>query len=151
MTIAQKTFPTFKQLYRKISQELLTYENKNLALHSKQETKKLHALYTYKKHLLQKQNQSTNEMDAKLKELAANPEGKKNTELKDLKLLNNIVDDKPGINSSYELNNLQNVATYLQNQREYFDLLVRYNPGLMMDQQENVNRTANRVGLEVPE
>ncbi|KAI3404088.1 hypothetical protein KGF56_003124 [Candida oxycetoniae] len=150
MTISARTFPTFKQLYKTITQELLTYENKTLASLKNQEVKNLKAYYTYQKHLLTKQSKPTDEVDTKLKQLETDSVFSPATEIQDLKLLNNIIDDKPGINSSYELNNLNNVAIYLKNQREYFDLLVRYNPGLLMDQQENVTQSAHRVGLEVP-
>ncbi|KAI5968765.1 hypothetical protein CANMA_002201 [Candida margitis] len=162
MTIATKTFPTFKQIYRAISQELLAYENKTLAAQAQKDNTKLTTYYSYLKSVAQRDGKPVDDINAKLESLkqaqlkqveegqggALNQE---RTELQDLTTLHNIIDDKIGINTNYELNNLNNVATYLRNQREYFDLLVRYNPGLLMDQQENVSKSANRVGLDVPE
>lgn len=50
-----------------------------------------------------------------------------------------------------DVRNLKNVVTFLQNQRTYNELLERYNPGLTMNQEDNVRKTANMVGLAVPE
>lgn len=50
-----------------------------------------------------------------------------------------------------DTHNLHNVVTFLQNQRTYNELLERYNPGLTMLQEDNVRKTANMVGLSVPE
>ncbi|KAI5950801.1 hypothetical protein KGF54_003875 [Candida jiufengensis] len=153
MSISSKSIPTFKQIYRNISQELLTYENKSIAQKSKSENKKLTTYYNYLKQNAIKngKKQEIEDLNNKLKSLESNNSPTKNTQLKDLNLLHNIIDDKLGINNSYELNNLNNVYTYLKSQREYFDLLIRYNPGLFMDQQENVQKSANRVGLDVPQ
>lgn len=160
MTISTKTFPTFKQLYRTISQELLAYENKTLAAQAQKENTKLTAYYSYLKSVAQRDGKSVDDINSKIESLkqsklqqqaGESKATKEHTELQDLTTLHNIIDDKIGINSNYELNNLNNVATFLKNQREYFELLVRYNPGLLMDQQENVSKTANRVGLDVPE
>ncbi|CAK9436052.1 uncharacterized protein LODBEIA_P06100 [Lodderomyces beijingensis] len=152
MSIAKQTFPTFKQLYREITRELLTYEQKTKAMLTLQEAQKQKAKLLYQKLQRAKSGQSHLEIDEQLKSLdRAQPSSQGEGELHDLRTLHGIVGDKAGINPSYELNNLNNVAVYLRNQREYFDLLVRYNPGLSMDQSENVSRSANRVGLSVPE
>ncbi|KAI5955502.1 hypothetical protein KGF57_003634 [Candida theae] len=162
MTIALKTFPTFKQLYRNIYQELLAYEAKTLAAQKQKENTKLTAYYSYLKSVAQRDGKPVDDINSKLESLkksklqespssTSSDVSNQPAELQDLSTLHNIIGDKVGINSSYELNNLNNVATFLKNQREYFELLVRYNPGLLMDQQENVSKTANRVGLDVPE
>lgn len=40
---------------------------------------------------------------------------------------------------------------YLKAQRMYATLLERYNPGMLMDEEERVRLTARRVGMELPE
>lgn len=55
------------------------------------------------------------------------------------------------VGSSQDVANLQNVLTFLKNQREYNELIERYNPGLRMSQEDNVRKSANRVGLTVPD
>lgn len=50
-----------------------------------------------------------------------------------------------------EAEHLQNITTFLDSQREYIELLERYNPGISMKQTDKVRKTARRVGLEVPE
>ncbi|QLG72505.1 hypothetical protein HG535_0D02130 [Zygotorulaspora mrakii] len=44
----------------------------------------------------------------------------------------------------------KDVASFLTNQREYDELIERYNPGTKLSQEEIVKRTAERVGLNVP-
>lgn len=40
---------------------------------------------------------------------------------------------------------------YLKAQRMYVTLLERYNPGMLMDEEERVRLTARRVGMDLPE
>ncbi|KAL3230699.1 ATP synthase assembly factor FMC1, mitochondrial [Nakaseomyces bracarensis] len=47
------------------------------------------------------------------------------------------------------LTHLKNIEMFFTNQREYEELIERYN-GKKISQEEKVKRTANRVGLEVP-
>ncbi|QHS73924.1 Fmc1p [Saccharomyces paradoxus] len=42
------------------------------------------------------------------------------------------------------------IIKFLDNQREYEELVDRYNPGKKLTQDEKVKRTANVVGLDVP-
>lgn len=46
---------------------------------------------------------------------------------------------------------LKNIEMFFTNQREYEELIDRYNPGKRLSQEEKVKRTANKVGLEVPD
>lgn len=55
------------------------------------------------------------------------------------------------IKKSDDMNNLKNVVNYLKSRRVYDELLERYNPGLTMSQQQNIQKSANMVGLKVPE
>lgn len=50
-----------------------------------------------------------------------------------------------------EVEHVTNITTFLDSQREYVELLERYNPGISMKQTDKVRKTARRVGLEVPE
>ncbi|SCU90930.1 LAMI_0E04126g1_1 [Lachancea mirantina] len=49
------------------------------------------------------------------------------------------------------IDHIRDIASFVQNQHEYEELIDRYNPGLKMSQAEKVKRTAAKVGLEVPE
>ena len=40
---------------------------------------------------------------------------------------------------------------YVKAQRMYATLLERYNPGMLMDEEEKVRLTARRVGMDLPE
>jgi len=52
--------------------------------------------------------------------------------------------------SATEKNHLQDLTLYLKSQRVYEELLERYNPGISMKQKDKVEKTAHRVGLDVP-
>ncbi|KAI2628246.1 hypothetical protein GGS21DRAFT_249248 [Xylaria nigripes] len=39
---------------------------------------------------------------------------------------------------------------YLKSQRQYTELLERYNPGMNMDQEERIRLSARRVGMNLP-
>ncbi|QPG74550.1 hypothetical protein FOA43_001881 [Brettanomyces nanus] len=46
---------------------------------------------------------------------------------------------------------LDDITLFLKSQRVYMELLERYNPGISMAQKDKVEKTAHRVGLQVPE
>lgn len=46
---------------------------------------------------------------------------------------------------------VQDLTLFLKSQRVYEELLERYNPGISMKQKDKIEKTARRVGLEVPE
>lgn len=48
------------------------------------------------------------------------------------------------------ISHFKDVAAFLNNQREYDELIQRYNPGGKLSQEEIVKKTAERVGLNVP-
>ncbi|GAV53609.1 hypothetical protein ZYGR_0AK01110 [Zygosaccharomyces rouxii] len=48
------------------------------------------------------------------------------------------------------IQHLEDVAAFIDNQREYDELIERYNPGARMSQEEKVRRTANKVGFQMP-
>ena len=63
-----------------------------------------------------------------------------------------IVQAEPADESITEkrLQHFRDIAGFMQNQMEFEQLVERYNPGLRMDQEEKVKRTAAKVGLQVP-
>lgn len=48
------------------------------------------------------------------------------------------------------IQHLEDIAAFIDNQREYDELIERYNPGIRMSQEERVKRTANKVGFQMP-
>lgn len=132
----------FKTLYKELQKELLHTHKKAYAARWKKDLEKTKAKLTYDKLQLFRNKQSTAEVDRKLKELGS---GKIDYPALKTEKVRELID------SEDDLHNLQNVVTYLKNQREYTELLERYNPGLTMSQEDNVRKTANKVGLSVPE
>ncbi|KAK4458135.1 putative ras [Cladorrhinum samala] len=45
---------------------------------------------------------------------------------------------------------LNQYLAYLKSQRQYVELIERYNPGMGMDEEERVRLTARRVGMNLP-
>ncbi|RCK64096.1 ATP synthase assembly factor FMC1, mitochondrial [Candida viswanathii] len=153
MSIFTRSLPSIKQLQKNIALELLHYENTTAKSLAKAELEKTKTYYDYLKRVKATQGgiKDTKDIDAKLADLTKKG-SHDNTELQDKTNFNGIVENAANdkLPEEYARNNLENVHQYLKNQREYFDLLTRYNPGLLMSQSDNVSRTANRVGLEVP-
>ncbi|VEU20118.1 DEKNAAC101006 [Brettanomyces naardenensis] len=52
--------------------------------------------------------------------------------------------------SETEKRHLSDITLFLRSQRVYEELLERYNPGISMAQKDKVEKTARKVGLEVP-
>lgn len=132
----------FKQLYKELQKELLISHKKAHSARWLKELEKNKAKLAYEKLHLIKSRKSTTDVELKLKTLES---GKitypplRNDKVREL------------VDSEGDIRNLQNVVTYLKNQRVYNELLERYNPGLTMSQEDNVRKTANMVGLSVPE
>jgi len=122
---------------------------KTAKLHNEKDLKKQLALLNYKKLTLIKERQPTKEVDQQLAKLS---KGEMPIPPMDKTIVNNFVSETaPHINDHYRLFHMKNITTFLASQREYQELLERYNPGLSMEQQENITKSANRVGLQVPQ
>ncbi|KAL9137377.1 MAG: hypothetical protein Q9175_001420 [Cornicularia normoerica] len=50
-----------------------------------------------------------------------------------------------------QIEEAEQYVQYAKAQRMYATLLERYNPGMSMDEEENVRLTARRVGMDLPE
>lgn len=132
----------FKKLYKELQKELVVAHRKSFSARWKKDLEKNKARLMYEKLQLIKARKPTAEVEAQLKALEA---GKIEYPPLDTSAVRKLVD------SEDDIQNLHNVVTYLKNQRVYNELLERYNPGLTLSQEENVRKTANMVGLAVPE
>ncbi|KAI9807019.1 MAG: hypothetical protein M1825_005736 [Sarcosagium campestre] len=52
---------------------------------------------------------------------------------------------------SRRLEEAQQMLTYVRAQRSYISLLERYNPGMTMGEEERLEATARRVGMQMPD
>ncbi|EEQ41308.1 putative ATP synthase assembly factor [Clavispora lusitaniae] len=131
-----------KKLVKDLQKELTVAHRKAFTARWQKDLDKNKARLTYEKLQLIRNRKPTAEVEAKLKALESGkiefPPLKKH-HLREL------------LEAEEDINNLNNVVTYLKNQRVYNELLERYNPGLTMSQSDNVRKTANMVGLSVPE
>lgn len=132
----------FNKLLKELQKELTVAHRKSFAANWKRGAEKSKARLSYEKIQLIRNSKPTDEVELQLKKLEAGeidypplPDSK----------ISGILD------SQSDVRNLQNVVTYLKSQRVYNELLERYNPGLTMTQLDNIRRTANMVGLKVPE
>ncbi|GME68514.1 unnamed protein product [[Candida] boidinii] len=137
-----------KALFENLAKQMELFSNKTFEHHQKEAIKKQNALIQYKR----------------LQYLRS---GKQLSKEEDLALVNEIKQStdvfKPQINIEFlqHLNkedihdvskdHLNNITVFLQSQREYCELLERYNPGISMKQEDKVRKTARRVGLDIPE
>lgn len=142
---------SFRTLYKNLQHELLSISKKSNLLHHSKEVEREKALLTYKKLQLIKARQPTKDIDEKLKQLETQEPPAPTVDNELLRLLISESEDGGSHMEKYHLENLDNIATFLRSQWKYSELLERYNPGLSMDQEENVRKTANMVGLLVPE
>ncbi|KAM9897284.1 hypothetical protein OXX80_008897 [Metschnikowia pulcherrima] len=131
-----------KQVYKELQKELAIAHKKVHTFRWNKDLEKNKARLTYEKLQLIKSRKSTEKVQAELEKLEA---GKIDIPPLDASKVKNLID------SEDDLHNLQNVTAYLKNQRVYNELLERYNPGLTMSQEDNVRKTAHRVGLSIPE
>lgn len=150
---------SFSTLYKTLQRELCLIQKKAFEVHAAKEIEHAKAKLQYQKIQLIKQRLPTTEIDQQISNLK-----QKGLEAPkfDSTLLNQLVKeqtnshdvDLPALSAhlaKVKLQQLQNFSTFLRSQREYTELLERYNPGLTMNQEDKVRRTANRVGLSVPE
>lgn len=152
--------------YRALLKSLVRSGKHNRLQQLEQERKKQIAMLTYQRMQLVRDQQSFKgksslEQSKLIKQL--NTVGKKIEELKKEDLskskqllfyshsghLKEIV--KSLKDDARSLEHLKDISAFVINQSEYEELIERYNPGLKMSQDEKVQRTANRVGLQVPE
>lgn len=138
----------FKQNYKQLAKELRTIARNTNLVRAAKEAEKQKAMLTYKKMTAIKARQPTAEIDQQLANLStAKPQFRfDNTLVKKLA----VEEGEPAITEKHRLNHLTNVHTFLNSQRVYTELLERYNPGLTMTQEDNVRKSAERVGLQVP-
>lgn len=132
----------FKKLYKELQKELFAVHHKaHMARWAKDlETNK--AKLAYEKFQLIKKRQPHAEVESKLKALES---GKV-----EIPPLDNVKVRQMAGNED-DVHNLQNVVTYLKAHREYNELFERYHRVSSMTQEENVRKSANLVGLKVPE
>lgn len=129
------------RLLKELQKELVAAHRKVHLHRWKNDLEKRKARLTYEKLQLIKARKPTVEVQKELEQLEA---GKASFPELASDRAQELVD-------SEDTRNLSNVVAFLKNQRIYNELLERYNPGLTMSQLENVRKTANMVGLAVPE
>lgn len=133
-----------KTLIKNLQTELSIINEATVKTHLSKELTKQLAILEYKKLQLIKLNKPVEEISEEISNLSSNLKVKPPKINEDLheKLVNT---------ESPNLNQLSNIINYLKSQRIYTELVERYNPGLAMDQEDKIRRTANRVGLSIPE
>ncbi|SCV05404.1 LANO_0H06744g1_1 [Lachancea nothofagi CBS 11611] len=165
MTVKAQFLASYKQLLR----SLIKSNRRSKISQINEDNKKQIALLTYRKINLVRQQasevdskkrlthlQQTHEITKLIENLKANDPVK----LKSLyfydspsRLRHTVLHDFPSDQASIDkrLQHLRDISGFIKNQMEYEQLVERYNPGLKMDQEEKVKRTAARVGLRVPD
>lgn len=131
-----------KTLLKELNKELLKAHKKVHLSKVKNELDRLKACLQYEKIQLIKKRQPFEHITRQLEDLEKN--GLKIPPMQTTEV-------RTFLTESRDKNNLQNVVHFLRSQRTYNELLERYNPGLRMSSEDNVRKTAARVGLQIPE
>lgn len=132
------------QLRSKVSQELAHVNTSTVRSNAKRALAKHNALMAYKRMQVTPAPHITDPKTAELEKAVASAEGSALPELVE------ILVETGTQPTQREISRIKNTASFLESQRVYLELLERYNPGMRMDQGENVQRSAQRVGLLVP-
>lgn len=137
--------------YRQLYRELIKQHGKIYNMKSQDQIKKEKALERYRQ--MQLLHKSTDDSTAKslLRAKLYQKEAENSLKKKHLKL---TIGEIRSLNLRENIENadvLSITSVFLKSQRQYQELLERYNPGMTMSQQEKVKKTARRVGLDVPE
>ncbi|CCE80300.1 Piso0_003413 [Millerozyma farinosa CBS 7064] len=135
---------TFKQAYKDLHRELRRVHIRTFESRNKKDIEKQRALLQYEKLQAVRKGEDAAKYDEQIKRLAQAKVPKLDTSLAKALIAEQQANKKT-------IEHLRNVATFIGSQREYTELLERYNPGLTMEQEEKVRRTAGKVGLSVPE
>ncbi|ODV61256.1 Fmc1p ASCRUDRAFT_75950 [Ascoidea rubescens DSM 1968] len=141
--------------YRNLYRELSKLHRTTAKAHIKETDRKLDAMVKYKKIQLIREGKNKQEIDNELnryKEISERMTSRKrrvNIAQEKGEFSGYLEDFKFSEGSAHKL--IYNISIFLKNQRVYEELIERYNPGITMSQEEKVQKTANRVGLQVPE
>lgn len=135
----------FRQLYKELQKELSIINSKTFKAHAERELKHRKTKLQYQKFQAIKDKMPTKHLDEQLSKLDG---GETKAPRINSTIIKEIVAEKEA--SKMNLMHMKNIKTFLNSQRVYTELIERYNPGLAMDQEDKVRRTANRVGLLVP-
>lgn len=144
--VEQAQIMAFRQLYKELQKELSIINQKTLKAHGEKELKNRKAKLQYQKYQLIREKMPTKHID---EQLAKVDSGEMKAPRINSSIIKEIVEEKEA--TKMNLMHMKNITTFLRSQRVYTELIERYNPGLTMDQEDKVRRTANRVGLLVPE
>ncbi|SCU88546.1 LADA_0E10792g1_1 [Lachancea dasiensis] len=165
MSSNQQLLVVYKQLIR----SLVKSNKRSKIAQITEDNKKQVALLTYRKFNLLRQQASDqassnsskhnghlSELTNEIERLKANDPARSkalhyyenSSSLREM-IFQNFPGDAGSVNK--RLQHLKDISGFVKNQMEYEELVERYNPGLKMDQEEKVKRTAARVGLQVPD
>lgn len=131
----------WKSLVKQLNQELRVAQRKVAACRESMDYEKRKARLAYEKFRLITERKPFHNIELELANLASGKTTSVPSANTRAKLL---------LKSSNDINNLKNVVHYLRSLRVYDELLERYNPGISMSQEDNIKKTANMVGLQVP-
>ncbi|ODV87938.1 hypothetical protein CANARDRAFT_26113 [[Candida] arabinofermentans NRRL YB-2248] len=139
---------TGKKIFKNLVSQLTEISTKTFEKHAQDAIKKQKALVQYKRMQYMKSGKTLSpEEDAELVK-SVGEQLKVTAPQIETRLLEQL--NRDDLNK-VEHEHLTNIITFLKSQQEYIELLERYNPGLVMKQDDNVRKSARMVGLELPE
>lgn len=139
-----------ESVYKNILKELRVIGKQAHVVHSKSDLARQKARLEYEKLQHIRANKSIDHITKQIQNLKASSQPSTKFEEK-FKSLYQQKSQEPTKMPWVQQEQFQNIYKYLSSQRVYQELLERYNPGITMDTQENISRSAARVGLKAPE
>lgn len=135
--------------YKNILKELRIIAKKSHIIHQEANLKKQKALLEYQKFQLLKEKKPVDEITKQIANLKVDTKPPTRFEEIFKDLFQEFSKETPNP-TKIQKQHFKNIHTFLTSQRTYQELIERYNPGINMKQAENVEKSANRVGLKVP-
>lgn len=139
-----------ESVYKNILKELRIITKQAHVIHEKSNLVKQKTKLEYEKLQRLKNNQSVDDITKQIDSLTITSLPSNKFELKFKQIFQQKLTETPDI-TGIQHEQFHNIYRFLSSQRVYQELLERYNPGINMDAQENITKSANRVGLKVPE
>lgn len=131
-------------LYKRLLRELSRHAKEAATIQNAQDAKRIEALQKYR---LMQEKKSGGKPDPVSLISTSSPKNRRDLPLQQAEALRTQFQT----GTEYDLVFGEEVLQYLIHQRTYKELLRRYNPGIDVDSEENMRKTAHRVGLQLPQ
>ncbi|KAH3684990.1 hypothetical protein WICPIJ_004022 [Wickerhamomyces pijperi] len=138
-----------RKAYQNLQNQLLINIKKSTIKQNAEDVKKRIALLTYQR--INALRDSTPDSNTKIMEINRKIDTlKKSSNDPQVQIEEKLANGLKLQESERNDKHIDDIANYLSYQRTYQELIERYNPGLTMTQKDKIQKTAHKVGFELP-